>query len=645
MRKNPIDSLQDISKYTVVFFNFSRIWVKDLKKRSVIVFISFLIVSLTSNVFAQVLSYDKNIEIKEGKKITTVEVQLNISNKEKNYLSNVKINHSEQDKFDLIEALIFDKQGSLVRKLKKKDVQTSHDTSYDTFFQDNLIESFNLHWNQYPYSIKYKYKIIEKEFLFIAKWFSVLYSKIPTFKSSLKVKIPKDYEFNLHFHDSLNFERTEDEKETILLWESINPELPKKEYFGLPFENQLEMVTIAPLSFKYDVKGMQNSWSSLGGWFEELNKNSEEITFEEKQVVDKLLRGVEKEIEKIKILYHYLQDNTRYINVDLEYGGLKSYLASYVCINKYGDCKALTTYMKALLTYIGIKSHYTLVSAGINKGYINENIPSQQFNHVILYIPLKGEDVWLENTSSSSPFNYLGTFTQNRLSLKIDGFESKLIRIPKLELKDVEETKSYNIDLNQKGTGKFKMIKRSRGIEFEEMVALKKLNNEIYLNNFIKDKIKLKKTTVEDWSFNHISRDSSFIELEIIGNCSDQFREIGNSLVLTPVNFILPEISTPGKRKSPISIKYPINKVIEVNYNLPYYKNHDINLPEEVYYETNFGLYTANYKIIDNSIKIIKKFQLNSNDFSLDNYQEFYNFFENINNKEKESLILISTKK
>ena len=140
--------------------------------------------------------------------------------------------------------------------------------------------------------------------------------------------------------------------------------------------------------------------------------------------------------EQIKILYHYLQDETRYVNISIKTGGLKPFPAAFVTEKKYGDCKALTNYMKAMLSHIGITSYYSKIFAADAVKNIDKSFPSQQFNHVILCVPFEKDTIWLDCTSKG-PFNYLGTFTQNRDAYIIKKNSSFFAKTPVLKFKDV----------------------------------------------------------------------------------------------------------------------------------------------------------------------------------------------------------------
>lgn len=127
-----------------------------------------------------------------------------------------------------------------------------------------------------------------------------------------------------------------------------------------------------------------------------------------------MVMDVDSPYEKINILYSYLQKNYRYVSIQLGIGGWQTMKADQVVDYSYGDCKALTNLMQAMLETVGIPSNYTLVFAGSDVDDIETELPSNQFNHVILQVPMNENPVWLECTSNLLPAGYLGDFTKNR---------------------------------------------------------------------------------------------------------------------------------------------------------------------------------------------------------------------------------------
>ena len=81
-----------------------------------------------------------------------------------------------------------------------------------------------------------------------------------------------------------------------------------------------------------------------------------------------------------------MQKSTRYVNVSLGVGGWQPIAAKDVYKHGYGDCKALSNYMKALLKEAGITAHYTLVNAGARARRLLADLPGSSFNHAILCV-------------------------------------------------------------------------------------------------------------------------------------------------------------------------------------------------------------------------------------------------------------------
>lgn len=352
---------------------------------------------------AQVLDYATKIKIEKGKKITEKTFLIQVKNKENNWLSHIEVGHGPDAEFALIGAKVIDAKGNIVKKLRKKDISTKSDLSHGTFYQDDLVEEFDLYWNEYPYQIEYSYRITEEKFIYITKWYPLVYTKVITEKSSLQVEVPSTYEISLDYSDEIKHEAFAFEDKKIYQWQYGQIKSPKSESYTKPLEELVPFVSVVPLEFEYGVHGSSKSWSSFGTWQMGLNRGTDRLPASEKSIIDKLINGIDDKQQIVKTLYQYLQDKTKYVNVAIDVGGLKSYPASYVCENKYGDCKALTTYMKAMLSYVDIKSYYTTINAGSNAARINKNFPSQQFNHVILTVPMEKDTIWLENTSNSLP--------------------------------------------------------------------------------------------------------------------------------------------------------------------------------------------------------------------------------------------------
>ena len=106
-----------------------------------------------------------------------------------------------------------------------------------------------------------------------------------------------------------------------------------------------------------------SSWKSFGSWIKDLYQGLDVLPPDRQQFFKSLVENAGSETEKIKRIYTYLQQNFRYVSIQLGIGGLKPFSAEFTDKKKYGDCKALSNYMKAALKAVGIKSYVAIINA------------------------------------------------------------------------------------------------------------------------------------------------------------------------------------------------------------------------------------------------------------------------------------------
>jgi hypothetical protein len=247
-------------------------------------------------------------------------------------------------------------------------------------------------------------------------------------------------------------------------WRVHHLQAPVNESFVPFFQNQYAAVHFAPERIYLDGhEGDFKNWKQVGQYFYDLNAGRDVLSPVMQEQVRSMVSGAKNDREKISILYQYLQKNHRYISLQLGIGGWQTLEATFVEQKKYGDCKALSNYMKALLAAVGIKSHQVLIFAGV-KGCpaIDADLASPRFNHVILYVP--DQDVWLECTAQYGPAGYLGDFTCDRQCLMLTPEGGKLVRTPTFTHKDNHQSSVSTLKLDETGAALLRFESTAKGL-------------------------------------------------------------------------------------------------------------------------------------------------------------------------------------
>src|SRR5690554_5238221 len=216
--------------------------------------------------------------------------------------------------------------------------------------------------------------------------------------------------------------------------------------------------------------------------------------------------------KKAEKIYKYVQNKTRYVSIQLGIGGWKPMNAKDVDRLGYGDCKALTSYTKALLEAVDIPSYYSIIYNSSAKRNISEDFVSMQGNHVILAVPTDNDLYWLECTSQTIPFNYIGSSNDDRIVLAINEKEAKLKRTPIYQTKNNSQTSVAQYAITPNGTLNGTLEITTKGTQYGSRFYLERQSAEQankYYNHYFSNIANLK---LEDIAFNHNANALTFTE-------------------------------------------------------------------------------------------------------------------------------------
>lgn len=587
---------------------------------------------------AEVVGYSTLCQVNNDKLTQTDTVTLQINNRAGEKYTNISIPYSKKDKLSNLEAWIEDMKGNKIRELKKGDITDKSAISDISFYEDNYIKSFQLKHNIYPYRITYTYQLTPKNYIMVCYWTPVIDEDIPTKKAKLSVILPKGYRFSKSVNTITDFTCDSTEASVRMVWKTSYEKILEPEIYSQP-ESFLPRVMIMPLEFDYGISGSSKDWVSYGNWQYNLLEDLNILPDNEKATITKLTSGIKDKKEIVKVLYHYLQDNCRYINVSIGTGGLKPYPATYVAMNKYGDCKALTNYMKAMLAYMNIESFYTKINSSDLPRPVIKALPGPQFNHVILAVPLDQDTLFLENTVNTNPFGYMGTFTQNREALLVSKDNSKLIRIPALKASDCYNSYKMDVDLSSMESAKAIVHGYFKGHNFEIFNQVNDEMNKEEKDHIFRNYLPFNNYEVEDCKLVRQHRDSARIELVAQLNFAQILKSLGKEYYFSVFPFSIPAFTIPEKRHFPVTMPYPILKSDTLIYRLP--AGYELKTQvDTISVKTCYGNYSRKLSKINGSIHIVKQVELYPGCYTKEQYPAFYAFIKDITKKEQLTLVL-----
>lgn len=379
-----------------------------------------------------------------------------------------------------LSAELFDANGNSVQEIKKHDFKDIAAVDGISIYTDSRYQYFEYTPLAYPYTISFTYSYNTPNTAFIPPWIPIDKFNVSVKKSNYKITYPEAFKIRTKKNNFDSYSIEERSAGNVIDLQLTNAPAIKEEMLSPPFSDMAPNFILALNEFHLEgLDGYGADWKNFGKWqYDHLLENRDIVSPETINYVRMLVAGVDDPLEKTKLIYKYVQEHTRYISVQLGIGGWMPIQAEEVDRVKYGDCKGLTNYTKALLKTQGITSFYSVVWAGDSKRNMEPDFASMQGNHVILNVPIKDQEIWLECTSQEIPFGFLGDFTDDRDVLVVTEDGGILKRTESyLDTINKKITKAY-LEITDQGMLKGKVMLRSEGIEYSDRFGISRLSEK-----------------------------------------------------------------------------------------------------------------------------------------------------------------------
>lgn len=600
---------------------------------------------LKENAYAVIRKDDLKIEYLSSSKVkTTHDLAITVMSEAGVKYAFQPMFYNKSTRINKMDATLYDAKGIKSQTLKNKDVRDVSAVDGFSMYLDDRIKYFDLNPVSYPFTIHYNLVVESSNTLFLPKWTAISDYNVGVENSSVNFINHTPLAIRIKETGFENWEMKKSVEGNSFLYSIKNIPPLADETLSPPLSEVVPGVVFAPTEFQLEgVKGRFENWTDFGKWYyDNLLKGKQDLSESEKRHAKQLVDGVSDPVEKVRILYQYLQTKTRYINVSIGIGGWQPYPASYVDSKSYGDCKALSNYMMSLLETVGVEAFYTIVTAeNSRKVNIDKDFAYMQGNHIILNVPNGDETIWLECTSQQTAFNYLGKFTDDRYALSITPQGGKIVRTQTFPAESNQEIIKGKGEIQPDGKLKAEVSFFYNGLQydhayrfnFQETKEQKKKLQDLLFN--------LPNLNIKNYTYNNNWDKAEFtlnLELE-----SSQFAKIyGNNMAVNilPAGLMTTNLKKDNSRKFPFEIRFGYNDETEFEITIPHNYKLEGNF-EPVNYNSEFGNYKLTLDVIgENTLLVKRKLLVKDGEYPKEKFNDYVEFIRKISSYDNSKILL-----
>jgi tetratricopeptide (TPR) repeat protein len=242
----------------------------------------------------------------------------------------------------------------------------------------------------------------------------------PIYHSEYVLKTPKTRAFYFNEPKVPGLERTVEERGDERTYRFVATKVPalRQEPLQPPWAEVLGHVNVS--TYK--------TWDDVGRWYWGLVKDQFVPDDEVRRRAEALTKGLKDDASKVRAVYDYVVQKTRYVALEFGIHGYKPYRCAQIFARGFGDCKDKATLIVTMLGALGIKATPVVVRTG-NKGDIETSPASlAPFDHMIAYVP--SLDIYLDGTAENTGSGELPEMDRGALALQVNEGRAVIVHLP-----------------------------------------------------------------------------------------------------------------------------------------------------------------------------------------------------------------------
>ncbi len=567
----------------------------------------------------------------------------------------LQVGYDALNALSYLRGAVYDADGRLLHQPRAAEIRDQSMGSFGAdFMTDVRVRYADLRQPQVPYTVEFDYEIVSDNTLFYPGWQpqaeAGLAVQAATFRVVTPLALPLRYQ-ERQLPPGTAVVRSASATHASYQWQLLDQPALGEEECAPPLAYTVAAVALAPGAFEVQgYAGSAASWQSLGQWNYALNAGRNQLPAATLARVTALLRDVPDERQRIRRIYEMLQTSTRYISVQLGIGGWQTFPASAVAATGYGDCKALSNYTVALLAAAGVPACMALVGAGADKADLRPDFSSAQFNHVIVCVlpPKTGrrDTLWLECTSQTAPFGYLGSFTGNRHALLLTPQGGQLVATPRYAAAQNRQTRHLDVFLDAMGSATATARTLRTGQEQDQYAQLMHELSPAEQKKYVTDHLSLATFSLSKFTLAATAAEAVPGLVETLGLTLPGFASpSGKRAFLTP-NLLsrLPALpAQAGERRAALWLPHASLRADTVLLHLSASFRAE-TLPAAVQLVTPYGTYDSQCSALpDGTVRYVRRLELKTGRLPGSAYAGYVEFCRKISLADKAQIVLLKT--